>query len=31
MDVTQQFADRIGITVPKTFVISGASKRGWAC
>ncbi|CAF3613982.1 unnamed protein product [Rotaria sp. Silwood1] len=29
MDVVQQFATQLGIPVPETFVISGASKRGW--
>ncbi|CAF1210020.1 unnamed protein product [Adineta steineri] len=29
MDVVQQFATRLNISVPETFVISGASKRGW--
>lgn len=26
MDAVQQFADKIGIAVPKTFVVGGASK-----
>ncbi|CAF1051330.1 unnamed protein product [Rotaria magnacalcarata] len=29
MDAVQQFATQLGIPVPGTFVISGASKRGW--
>ncbi|CAF0973466.1 unnamed protein product [Adineta ricciae] len=29
MDAVQDFAKQLGITVPKTFVIGGASKRGW--
>ncbi|CAF1002204.1 unnamed protein product [Rotaria sordida] len=29
MDAVQQFADKLGVHVPKTFVIAGASKRGW--
>jgi hypothetical protein len=26
MDAVQQFADKLGVPVPKTFVIGGASK-----
>jgi len=29
MDAVQQFADKMGIAVPKKFMIGGASKRGW--
>ena len=29
MDATQQFADKLGIPVPKTFVVAGASKVNW--
>ncbi|CAF4989599.1 unnamed protein product [Rotaria sp. Silwood1] len=29
MDAVQQFTAQSGIHVPETFVISGASKRGW--
>lgn len=29
MDAVQQFADQLGIAVPKTFLVAGASKRGW--
>ncbi|CAF1001048.1 unnamed protein product [Adineta steineri] len=30
MDAVQEFAGKLGVAVPKTFVIGGASKRGWA-
>jgi PhoPQ-activated pathogenicity-related protein len=30
MDAVQQFAQQLGAPVPKSFVIGGASKRGWA-
>ena len=30
MDAAQQFLAKQGVIVPKTFIIAGASKRGWA-
>ena len=29
-DAAQQFLAKQGVIVPKTFIIAGASKRGWA-
>ena len=29
MDATQQFAEKLGIAVPKHFVVAGASKVNW--
>ncbi|CAF3581131.1 unnamed protein product [Rotaria sp. Silwood1] len=29
MDAVQQFTDNQNITTPKTFILAGASKRGW--
>jgi len=29
MDAAQQFIKQLGVAVPKTFFIAGASKRGW--